>query len=60
MMELRYCFTGDVYIVWDGNEILAMFDKNFDVKMCRDLTKLADVREELKSLVLEDAMDGRR
>ena len=59
-MELRYCFTGDVYIVWDGNEILAMFDKNFDVKMCRDLTKLADVREELKSLVLEDAMDGRR
>lgn len=59
-MELRYCFTGDVYIIWDGNEILAMFDKNFDVKMCRDLTKLADVREELKSLVLEDAMDGRR
>lgn len=59
-MELRYCFTGDVYIVWDGNEILAMFDKNFGVKMCRNLTKLADVREELKSLVLEDTMDGRR
>lgn len=59
-MGLRYCFTGDVYIVWSNDEILAMFDKNFDVKMCRDLTKLADVREELKSLVLEDAMDGRR
>ncbi len=59
-MNLRYCFTGDVYIVWSNDEILAMFDKNFDVKMCRDLTKLADVREELKSLVLEDAMDGRR
>lgn len=59
-MELRYCFTGDVYIVWCRDEILAMFDKNFGVKMCRDLTKLAEVREELKSLVLEDAMDGRR
>ncbi len=45
MMELRYCFTGDVYIVWDGSEILAMFDKNLGVKMCRDLKKLADVKE---------------
>ena len=60
MMDLRYYFTGDTYIAWSGNKIFEMFNKNFNIKMCRDLSKLADIRQKLISLVFEDTMNGRR
>lgn len=59
-MNLKYCFTGDVYIVWDGSEILAMLDKSLNIKMCRDLKKLVEVREELQKLILETCFERRQ